>query len=150
MMKMSDTNKLVQMVNKQVANWTVLYMKLHNYHWYVKGPNFFALHAKLEELYNEADTNIDELAERILALDGSPIATLKEALELASIGEAEGNEDANQMIQSLVNDFSVLITELKEGIAVADNMGDDPTSDMLIAIQQSLEKHNWMLKAYLK
>ncbi|MBS4195112.1 Dps family protein [Lederbergia citri] len=146
---MSDTTKMVQIVNKQVANWTVLYMKLHNYHWYIKGPNFFSLHAKLEELYNEADANIDELAERILALDGSPIATLKEALELSSIGEAEGIEDANQMIQSLVDDFSVLITELKEGIEVADNMGDDPTSDMLIAMQQSLEKHNWMLKAYL-
>ncbi|MCJ8009506.1 Dps family protein [Lederbergia wuyishanensis] len=146
---MSDTDQLVQIVNKQVANWTVLYMKLHNFHWYVKGQNFFALHEKFEELYNEADSHIDELAERILALEGNPIATLKDALEIASIGEAEGNEDANQMIHSLIDDFSILLTELKEGIKVANNMGDDSTGDMLITIHQGLEKHNWMLKAYL-
>ena len=146
---MAEGNKLVPIVNKQVANWTVLYMKLHNFHWYVKGSNFFALHAKFEEMYNEADVHIDELAERILALGGSPIATLKEALEVASVGEAEGNEDANQMVQSLADDFAILISELNEGIDVAANMGDDTTGDMLIAIHQSLEKNNWMFKAYL-
>ncbi|MCR2821768.1 Dps family protein [Lederbergia panacisoli] len=147
---MAEENKLIQIVNKQVANWTVLYMKLHNFHWYVKGTNFFALHVKFEEMYNEAAVHIDELAERILALEGSPIGTLKEALEIASVGEAEGKEDTNQMVQSLTNDFSVLITELNEGIEVAANMGDESTGDMLIAIHQGLEKHNWMLKAYLE
>ncbi|MBS4216723.1 DNA starvation/stationary phase protection protein [Bacillus sp. FJAT-49711] len=146
---MAEGNKLVPIVNKQVANWTVLYMKLHNFHWYVKGSNFFALHAKFEEMYNEAGVHIDELAERILALGGSPIATLKEALEVASVGEAEGNEDANQMVQSLADDFAILISEFNEGIDVAANMGDDTTGDMLIAIHQSLEKNNWMFKAYL-
>ncbi|MBS4200100.1 DNA starvation/stationary phase protection protein [Bacillus sp. FJAT-49732] len=125
-------------------------MKLHNFHWYVKGTNFFALHEKFEELYNEAAIHIDELAERILALGNNPVATLREALEMASIGEAEGKKDANQMIQSLVDDFTVLITELKDGIEVANTMGDDSTGDMLIAIHQGLEKHNWMLKAYLE
>ncbi|MEW8986778.1 MAG: DNA starvation/stationary phase protection protein, partial [Bacillus sp. (in: firmicutes)] len=72
---------LIQAVNKQVANWTVLYTKLHNYHWYVKGRHFFTLHTKFEELYNEAATIIDEFAERILALEGKPVATLKEYLE---------------------------------------------------------------------
>ncbi|WP_349772278.1 Dps family protein [Lederbergia citrisecunda] len=148
---MTDTtNNLIHIINKQVANWTVLHMKLHNFHWYVKGTNFFALHEKFEELYNEAAIHIDELAERILALGNNPVATLREALEMASIGEAEGKKDANQMIQSLVDDFTVLITELKDGIEVANTMGDDSTGDMLIAIHQGLEKHNWMLKAYLE
>ena len=53
--------QLVQIVNKQVADWTVLYVKLHNYHWNVKGPQFFVLHDKFEELYTEAATYIDDL-----------------------------------------------------------------------------------------
>lgn len=34
------SEQLIQAVNKQVANWTVMYVKLHNYHWYVKGKDF--------------------------------------------------------------------------------------------------------------
>ncbi|HEY2420731.1 MAG TPA: ferritin-like domain-containing protein, partial [Neobacillus sp.] len=48
------SNQLVSVLNKQIANWTVLYVKLHNYHWYVKGGQFFTLHVKFEEFYNEA------------------------------------------------------------------------------------------------
>lgn len=77
---MSNQAQLQEAVNKQVANWTVLFTKLHNFHWYVKGHHFFVLHEKFEELYNEAAEYIDDLAERLLALEGSPIATLTEAL----------------------------------------------------------------------
>ena len=28
---------VVKELNQQVANWTVAYTKLHNFHWYVKG-----------------------------------------------------------------------------------------------------------------
>lgn len=81
------SEQLIQAVNKQVANWTVMYVKLHNYHWYVKGKDFFTLHEKFEELYNETATYIDDLAERLLALNGKPIATMKESLETASVKE---------------------------------------------------------------
>ncbi|HVH95332.1 MAG TPA: ferritin-like domain-containing protein, partial [Bacillus sp. (in: firmicutes)] len=49
------TQELIHAVNKQVANWTVLYVKLHHYHWFVKGHHFFTLHEKFEELYDEAN-----------------------------------------------------------------------------------------------
>ncbi|MFS0613969.1 Dps family protein [Lederbergia ruris] len=139
----------MEMLNKQVANWTVLYTKLHNHHWYVKGPHFFSLHEKFEELYNEADENIDELAERLLAIGGKPVATLKDALQMASIGEVEETLDANGMVQSVIDDFTILIDELKEGMEIAEKAGDESTSDMFLAIHTSLEKHNWMLKAFL-
>ncbi|GIN59508.1 general stress protein 20U [Lederbergia ruris] len=141
--------QVMEMLNKQVANWTVLYTKLHNHHWYVKGPHFFSLHEKFEELYNEADQNIDELAERLLAIGGKPVATLKDALQMASIGEVEETLDANGMVQSIVDDFTILIDELKEGMEIAEKAGDESTSDMFLAIHTSLEKHNWMLKAFL-
>lgn len=55
---MSTKTNVVEVLNKQVANWNVLYVKLHNYHWYVTGPHFFTLHEKFEEFYNEAGTYI--------------------------------------------------------------------------------------------
>ena len=143
------SEKLISTVNKQVANWTVLYVKLHNYHWFVKGGNFFTLHEKFEEFYNEAAGHIDELAERLLALDGTPVATMKECLELSSIQEAEGSMTAEQMVQSVYDDFALLVNELKEGMELAAEVGDETTGDMLLAIHQGLEKHNWMLKSFL-
>lgn len=139
-----------QILNKQIANWSVLFVKLHNYHWYVKGPQFFTLHAKFEEFYNEAALHIDELAERLLALGGQPVATMKKYLETASVSEATGSENADQMVASLVADFDTVIEELKEGMEAADSLGDETTADMLLAIHQSLEKHNWMLRSFMK
>ncbi|WP_046176635.1 Dps family protein [Domibacillus indicus] len=143
------SEQLISSVNKQIANWTVLYTKLHNYHWYVKGPQFFTLHTKFEELYTEASVHIDELAERLLALDGKPIATLQESLQKASVKEAQGTESAEQMVQSVVEDFTTVTGELKEAMDLAAEVGDETTGDMLLAIHQSLEKHVWMLKSFL-
>lgn len=142
--------KVSTILNKQIANWSVLFIKLHNYHWYVKGPQFFTLHAKFEELYNEASVHIDELAERLLALKGHPVATMKEFLETSSVKEATGSQDAEAMVSELVEDFNTLIDESKEGMDAADSLGDETTADMLLAIHQSLEKHNWMLRSFLK
>jgi starvation-inducible DNA-binding protein len=143
------SKELVKAVNQQVANWTVLYVKLHNYHWYIKGKNFFTLHEKFEELYNEANVHVDELAERILALEAKPVATMKEVLETSSLKEATGNENEEQMVQTVVDDFEKMVDELQEAIELAEEAKDEGTGDMLIAVKQSLKKHIWMLKAYL-
>ncbi|WP_102345494.1 Dps family protein [Bacillus sp. Marseille-P3661] len=141
--------QLTDVLNKQIANWSVLYVKLHNYHWYVKGGHFFTLHTKFEEFYNEASLHIDELAERLLTIGGEPIATMKGYLEVSSIQEATGTETAEQMVQTLINDFSMVVGELKEGMALAEELNDEITGDMLLAIHGGLEKHVWMLKAFL-
>ncbi|MDR7002689.1 Dps family protein [Neobacillus niacini] len=142
-------DQLVNVLNKQIANWSVLYMKLHHYHWYVKGNQFFTLHAKFEEFYNEAGVHVDELAERLLSIGGNPVATMKECLELSSIQEASGSELAEVMVQSIINDFSIIIGELKEGMNLAGEIHDETTGDMLLAIHSGLEKHVWMLQAFL-
>lgn len=74
---------------------------------------------------------------------------MKESLETASVKEANGNETAEQMVQSVYDDFTVIAEELKSGMDLADEVGDETTGDMLLAIHQNIEKHNWMLKAYL-
>lgn len=140
---------LVKIVNQQIGSWTVLYMKLHNYHWYVKGNQFFTLHEKFEELYNEANGHIDEFAERLLAIGGEPVGTLKESLEISMVEEATGKESADQMVETIYNDFQKLMGSLKEGMGAAEKADDEMTGDMLIAAHQSLEKHAWMLRAFL-
>ncbi|MET1013111.1 MAG: DNA starvation/stationary phase protection protein [Paenisporosarcina sp.] len=136
-------------LNKQVATWSVMYTKLHNFHWYVKGPQFFTLHAKFEELYNEATLHMDEIAERLLTLGGQPVATLKEHLELSEVKEATGKETTEQMVDSVVKDFDKIMKSLKKGMDEAAKDEDDMTEDLLNAVYQSIEKHQWMLNAFL-
>ena len=145
---MSKTT-LTNQLNELVATWSVLYTKLHNYHWYVTGPSFFTLHAKFEELYNEVTLTLDEYAERILSLGTKPSATLKEHLSLSLIEEASNGETAEQMVQIIVDDFQKIMDALQKAMETAAESGDDRTEDLLNGTYQSLEKHSWMLKAFL-
>lgn len=145
----TKTSTLEQILNQQVANLNVLYVKIHNYHWYVKGEHFFTLHVKFEELYNDITLKMDEVAERLLTIKGSPSATLKEYLEIATIQEASGKEDQRKMVQTLIEDFATVGEEMHGGIHLAEDAGDHPTADMLIKIKSDLEKHMWMLRSYL-
>lgn len=144
-----STQSIQAVLNKQIANWSLLFVKLHNFHWYVKGNQFFTLHVKFEELYNEAALHIDELAERLLAIGGKPVATMKDYLEFSSLKEASGMETATKMVEAVIEDFTILTQELKLGMQICEEASDDTTSDMLLAIQTSLEKHRWMLQSFL-
>ncbi|GAC42839.1 Dps family protein [Paenibacillus popilliae] len=144
-----SNQKLQQMLNQQVANLNLMYIKLHNYHWFVKGDLFFTLHEKFEEFYNEITGKMDEVAERLLTIGGKPYATLKEYAANATLPEAHGNEKAEEMVKQLIDDFNQLITEFGEALKEADHIGDNVTNDMLIGMQGDLEKHIWMLNSYL-
>lgn len=139
-----------QVINQQIASWNILYTKLHRFHWYVKGPQFFTLHVKFEELYEEAAGTIDELAEQLLTIKGNPISTLKEYLQYATLQETTEVLTAEEMVQAVVTDFSQIVAELKSGIVVAEENKDEVTSDMFLDLIGKLNKHNWMLKSFLQ
>lgn len=141
--------KLHSALNVQISNWSLLYTKLHRFHWFVKGPQFFTLHEKFEELYDEAAEVVDEAAERLLAVGGTPVATMKEYLALATLEETTGETKADEMVQSLVNDYKQLRTELKEIAELSDESGDDSINDFAVGLIVKLDTHIWMLSAYL-
>ncbi|KAB2329930.1 DNA starvation/stationary phase protection protein [Cytobacillus depressus] len=140
---------LFSALNVQISNWSVLYTKLHRYHWFVKGPLFFTLHEKFEELYNEAAGVVDEAAERLLAIGGKPVATMKEYLSIATIEETNGETNANDMVASLINDYKLLKTELKELADLADQHDNDTINDLAVELLVKVDTHIWMLSAYL-
>ncbi len=142
--------KLYQALNKQVANLSVLFTKLHHFHWYVSGPNFYPLHVKLEEFYDEANELYDAFAERLLMIGGQPVSNLKGYLAITSLKEASGAEKADEMLGHVLDDFKMLVSEFKEVLLLAQKQNDEGTADMLIQTIRSFEKHIWMLSATLK
>mgnify|MGYP000857575390 CR=1 FL=1 len=149
MVQITEKNKVIESLNKQLANHIVLWGKLHNFHWYVKGAHFFSLHTKFEALYDSTAVIVDDIAERILAVGGQPIGKLKEALEESSIDEAGYGLDDKAMVGQLIEDYEVIIAELRSGVKEAEAAGDDSTADMFIAYIKDTEKDVWMLQAYL-
>ena len=136
-------------LNKLVANLTVLYTKLHSFHWYVKGRNFYTLHEVFENYYNYTTESLDEVAERLLAIGGRPVSTLKGALELATIEEATEKETTSEMVAAVFHDFELLKTDLSKLMELSEEEGDQGTSDFALGVKTQLEKNIWMLKAYL-
>ncbi|WP_339190871.1 DNA starvation/stationary phase protection protein [Paenibacillus sp. FSL R5-0490] len=145
----NNATALQEVLNRQIAGWSVLYTKLHNFHWYVQGPHFFTLHAKFEELYNLATANMDEVAERLLAIGGRPVATMTEQLRLSPIEEAQGRLSAERMVESVVADLHTMVKVIRQGIHEAGEAEDNATEDMLIGFTAALDKEVWMLNAFL-
>ena len=145
----NNATALQEVLNRQIAGWSVLYTKLHNFHWYVQGPHFFTLHAKFEELYNLATANMDEVAERLLAIGGRPVATMGEQLRLSPIEEAQGQLSAERMVESVVADLHTMVKVIRQGIHEAGEAEDNATEDMLIGFTAALDKEIWMLNAFL-
>jgi starvation-inducible DNA-binding protein len=145
----TTTQKSVDFLNRFLADLHVMYAKLHSYHWNAEGLAFFTIHAKLEEYYEEAAKQIDEVAERILMLGARPISTLKEYLTLSGLTEAPAaGYRVEQIVAAVAADFSALMVTLREGIEIADAAKDPGTADLLTESLQRYEKAAWMLRAY--
>ena len=133
------------------ANYQIHYQKLRGCHWNVKGHNFFTLHVKFEELYNNAILAIDELAERVLTLGKSPYGTYAEYIKESSIKEIKTDSlSAEKMVEAVLEDFKKLIELERDVIENAtENAGDEGTADMIIGFLRFKEKTSWMLRAWV-
>ncbi len=140
--------KVIDGLNGLLADSTVLYQKLHAFHWMVAGPQFFQLHAKFEELYDRFAEVADDVAERILTVGGQPLGTLREVLDRAEIKEYDGTKVAPQMVASVAADFDYLLKKSGGVLEAAEASGDRGTANLLDGIRDELEKSLWMLKAW--
>ncbi|QNL49878.1 DNA starvation/stationary phase protection protein [Olivibacter sp. SDN3] len=141
---------VVDHLNDLLANYHVHYQKLRGCHWNVRGAHFFTLHAKFEELYNNAITTIDELAERILTLGKSPLSRYQDYLETAEIKEIDTIDMSDiDLVKAVVDDLETLIGLQRDLLEITDEANDEGSNDMINAFMQFNEKQNWMLRAFL-
>lgn len=139
------------LINQLIANLGVLNVKIHQYHWYIKGPHFFTLHDKFEDLYKENNQYFDSFAERLIVTGKKPFATLTEYIEHASITEQPYNKKitAETMVETLINDYRSMQDITIKSIQFAGKEDDSVTEDMLIEYKSTLDNNIWTLQAYL-
>ena len=136
-------------LNKYLSSLSVLYTKLHNYHWNIEGEHFFTLHEVLEGLYNAVHEETDEVAERVLKIGGRPAAKVEDFLKLSEISEADSKGiNGEAVADALIRDYKTLVTQLRSLIEVAGNHGDEGTADDAVGFLKDKEKQVWMLTAF--
>ncbi|MBQ0733361.1 Dps family protein [Aquimarina celericrescens] len=148
-----EEKKLLPVVlelNILLADYNLYYQKLRGFHWNILGKNFFDLHVKFEELYNDAKIKIDEIAERILTLGHHPVSQFKEYLKLATVEEVSPLMKDFEMVEKLLGDHKKILVQMRVILKHADEAGDEGTIDMIGAYIRELEKSSWMLNAWSK
>lgn len=138
---------LIKELNEFLSDLNVLYRKLQNYHWNVKGKSFFVLHSKLEEYYNGVNSEIDKVAEKILMLGGQPLGTMKDYLNISSIKEAENDKVTGDVVlKNLLEDFSYCKQKAEAIKVKADESNAYIISAYMDEVIDEYSKACWMLK----
>lgn len=146
-----NRHKVAEALGTILADTYILYTKTRNYHWNVTGPHFAEYHKLFESQYEDLDSDIDEIAERIRVLGISVRASASGFAKSSQLKEAsEKHLDAQSMIEDLASDHQVIIRSLREQIDLAGSCGDVGTEDFVTGLLEKHEKTAWMLRSVLE
>lgn len=146
-----EKEKLVLFLNRLLANYFVIFIKCHRYVWFMKGEHIFLLQKVFYDLKEEIKSEIDQLAEHILSMDGKPFATMEKYVKEATIEEATADDLEEEMISQLTADFLQIQKEISEiGIHKANTLDDALTLHLLYSMQKKLNKYIWRFRNYDK
>ena len=134
-------------LNQLLSDLVVEYHKLQHYHWYVKGKDFFQVHAQLETYYDGVRDSIDSVAEGILQIGHEPLSSLKDFLALTKIKEAQpGFVNSDIVLDEVEKDFSYIYEEIRELKKAADEANRYVTSMLMDDLITNYAKTLWMIK----
>lgn len=145
----TDISQIITKLNGLLSSYHMFYINVRGYHWNVKGEHFFTLHPKFEELYTALQVQIDEIAERILTLGGTPLHAYSDFAQHTSISEDKNVKDGNTCVKGVVSGLQSLIEEQRAVSAIAADADDQGSADLLDAYVQEQEKLVWMYNAFL-
>ncbi len=142
--------KVIKELKTIQASSLVMFTKLHNYHWNIKGMQFLPIHEMTEKIYEQFSTLYDDTAERVLQLGDKPIILLDDISKTSIIKEdKKSNFDATYVLKNILLDFETLLKEFKKLSKVANEIDDNTTIAFADDNIAHLEKNIWMIKATL-
>ena len=144
----TDCAQISTKLNQLLANYSVFYQNTRGAHWNIKGNQFFTLHPKFEELYNNLVLKIDEIAERILTLGSTPNHNYSDYLQLSTIKESKEVSDASKDVENILASFKIVIDLQRELLDITDKAGDEGTNSQMSDYITEQEKEVWMYNSY--
>ena len=145
-----QSEELAVKLNTLLANYQLFYINTRGFHWNIAGDDFFELHLKFEEIYNDAFVKIDEIAERILTLGHTPLHAYTQYLKASSIKEATNISNGKEALQNVLQSYQTLLGIEREILALAGDAQDEGTNALMSDYIREQEKSVWMYAAYLR
>ena len=143
------TKDLAQDLNHLLANFQLYYQNLRGIHWNIRGRAFFNLHEKFEELYTDANTKVDEIAERILTLGDTPLHTFEDYTKAAKVPVGKNISIDEKAVNLIVDSLTELLKIERSILEAAGDANDEGTVAMMSDFITEQEKTVWMMKAWL-
>jgi starvation-inducible DNA-binding protein len=143
-----DKQQLIEQMKTALATVFSFYLKAHNYHWNVTGPNFEQYHTFLGTVYTDAWNSVDLYAEHIRAMDVYTPGSLKRFSELSRISDEIAVPSAKFMFIRLAADNEVLLDELRTAANMAEELKERGLLNFLEGQIDAHEKLHWMLKSF--
>ncbi|NNK76740.1 MAG: DNA starvation/stationary phase protection protein [Maribacter sp.] len=136
-------------LNELLANFQRYYQNLRGIHWNIRGKRFFDLHVKFEELYNDANIKVDEIAERILTLGGVPLHTYEDYVAKSIVPVGKNITKDEDAIRLIVDSLTKLLLIERRILTISGEADDEGTNSMMSDFITEQEKTVWMMKAWL-
>ena len=143
-----DKEVLVERLKVVLATAFSLYLKAHNYHWNVTGPNFGEYHNFFSDYYTAVHASTDLYAEHIRILGAYTPGSLKRFIELTMISDEVAIPSPKFMFVRLASDNLLFLNELRSLANLADKMEERGLVATLETQIQYHEKIQWMMTAY--
>lgn len=143
-------DELIQQMKVCLASTFAFYLKVHNFHWNVEGPNFIQYHALFENVYIDSWGAVDGLAEHIRALDAYAPGNFSRFSELSVIEEQINIPTAMKMIKEIEQDNTKVKDELNKALGMAESANEMGLANYLQDRIDIHSKQGWMLRATLK
>lgn len=143
-------DKLIELMKRAFADTFAMYLKTHNYHWNVEGPDFFQYHTLFEAIYTEVYGAVDPFAEEIRALDSYAPGSLRRIAELTNLEDDLIIPTAQEMVRKLADANASVLMILKLARDSADALGQNGLVNFLEDRLDNHKKHAWFLRAQSK
>ncbi|MFB6141843.1 MAG: DNA starvation/stationary phase protection protein DpsA [Halorientalis sp.] len=143
--------QVIEALNDDLADTYVLYHQLKKHHWNVEGAEFRDLHLFLGDAAGNAEEAADEIAERLQALGGTPVSSMANTSERATVTPEDA--DVYGIRESLRNDLEIygdVIESLRSHVELATDLGDHATAEMLREILVQTEEDAHHIEHYLE
>jgi starvation-inducible DNA-binding protein len=145
-----ESELIVKELNILLSGFQVYYQNLRGLHWNIRGKRFFNLHVKFEELYNDAQLQIDAIAERVLTIGGKPLHTFEDYIGNNRLKVGKNISNDEEAVHLVVESLAELLKIERVILDKSAQINDEGTNAMMSGLIQDQEKTIWMMKAWLE
>jgi starvation-inducible DNA-binding protein len=142
---------VTQLLNERLADLIDLHLQTKQAHWNVKGPNFIALHKLFDEVADEVEEHVDDVAERITALGGTAEGTVGAVAKRTQLPAYPVTISAGRdHVEAFSTALATVAKAVRAAIDKSAELGDADTADLFTGISRDIDKKLWFVEAHLQ